>query len=180
MNRQFRYGFTIVELLIVIVVIAILAAITIVAFNGIQARAQYSKETQDFEHIRKLVELYKADKGYYPDSSTCNNVNSNYQSGWCGWDQGNGDSFIPGLVPTYANTLPTLDTSLPRNNTYLYKSSASTDGSSNGTMYYELIRYNSDTKLTAAEESNNPNLWTGDGYDHIAWGFKSIPSLPHW
>ena len=34
-------GFTIVELLIVIVVIAILASITIVAFNGIQARAQF-------------------------------------------------------------------------------------------------------------------------------------------
>ena len=32
-------GFTIVELLIVIVVIAILAAITIVAYNGIQDRA---------------------------------------------------------------------------------------------------------------------------------------------
>ena len=37
-----RSGFTIVELLIVIVVIAILAAITIVAFNGIQERARAS------------------------------------------------------------------------------------------------------------------------------------------
>ena len=38
MNRQQR-GFTIVELLIVIVVIGILAAITIVAFNGVQNKA---------------------------------------------------------------------------------------------------------------------------------------------
>ena len=37
--RQTKSGFTIVELLIVIVVIAILAAITIVAYNGIQNRA---------------------------------------------------------------------------------------------------------------------------------------------
>ncbi len=35
-------GFTIVELLIVIVIIGILAAITIVAFNGIQNRANLS------------------------------------------------------------------------------------------------------------------------------------------
>lgn len=41
--RRQTEGFTIVELLIVIVVIAILAAITIVAFNGIQNRA---KDTQ--------------------------------------------------------------------------------------------------------------------------------------
>jgi len=34
-NRSKPYGFTIVELLIVIVVIAILAAISVVAYNGI-------------------------------------------------------------------------------------------------------------------------------------------------
>ena len=37
-----KSGFTIVELLIVVVVIAILAAITIVAYNGIQNRAKVS------------------------------------------------------------------------------------------------------------------------------------------
>jgi prepilin-type N-terminal cleavage/methylation domain-containing protein len=40
-NKQ-QSGFTIVELLIVIVVIAILAAITVVAYNGIQDRARNS------------------------------------------------------------------------------------------------------------------------------------------
>lgn len=42
MLKTKQNGFTIVELLIVIVVIAILAAITVVAFNGIQARASDS------------------------------------------------------------------------------------------------------------------------------------------
>lgn len=39
-KRKEHYGFTIVELLIVIVVIGILATITVVAYNGIQARSK--------------------------------------------------------------------------------------------------------------------------------------------
>ena len=42
-----KAGFTIVELLIVIVIIGILAAITIVAYNGIQQRAQAATVQSD-------------------------------------------------------------------------------------------------------------------------------------
>lgn len=48
-------GFTIVELLIVIVVIAILAAITVVSYNGIQARAQQSKVASDISTLNKAI-----------------------------------------------------------------------------------------------------------------------------
>ncbi len=48
-------GFTIVELLIVVVVIAILAAITIVAYNGIQSQARSSKIQTDLGQLRKAV-----------------------------------------------------------------------------------------------------------------------------
>lgn len=48
-------GFTIIELLIVVVVIAILAAITVVAFNGIQARSQQSKISADLAQLRKAI-----------------------------------------------------------------------------------------------------------------------------
>lgn len=61
-----RFGFTIVELLIVIVVIGILAAITIVAYSGFQTRARDTIRTNDSTAIRKALELYKADKGSYP------------------------------------------------------------------------------------------------------------------
>tara|TARA_Y100000114_G_scaffold154697_1_gene177249 strand:+ start:648 stop:1286 length:639 start_codon:yes stop_codon:yes gene_type:complete len=59
-------GFTIVELLIVIVVIAILAAITIVAYTGIQARAQDSAMQTALRNITTKLEAYKALNGVYP------------------------------------------------------------------------------------------------------------------
>lgn len=65
-NKQ--AGFTIVELLIVIVVIGILAAITIVAFNGIQTRARDSERKSELRSVEKSLELYYADNGSYPDT----------------------------------------------------------------------------------------------------------------
>jgi general secretion pathway protein G len=58
-------GFTIVELLIVIVVIAILATISIVAYNGIQARSRDSIRKQDLATLVKATQLYYVDKGDY-------------------------------------------------------------------------------------------------------------------
>lgn len=57
--RTRREGFTIVELLIVVVVIAILAAITIVAYNGIQNRAKLSALQSDLENAAKTLEQFK-------------------------------------------------------------------------------------------------------------------------
>lgn len=67
MKRQ-SVGFTIVELLIVIVVIAVLAAITIVAYNGIQSRAKASEASTALAQAKKKLELYKVDNGSYPTS----------------------------------------------------------------------------------------------------------------
>ena len=50
-------GFTIVELLIVIVVIGILAAITIVAYNGVRARANQSKIDSDMRSMKQAIEI---------------------------------------------------------------------------------------------------------------------------
>jgi len=67
---QNKKGFTIVELLIVIVVIAILAVITIVAFNGIQNRAAFGKVQSELVSIKKGLMLYHADNGNYPITGT--------------------------------------------------------------------------------------------------------------
>jgi len=63
---QAERGFTIVELLIVVVVIAILAAITIVSYNGITARANASSAASNVETVQKIAESYNADGGKYP------------------------------------------------------------------------------------------------------------------
>jgi type II secretion system protein G len=59
-------GFTIVELLVVIVVIAILAAISIVAYTGIQNRARESAIASKEAQVKKKLEVYKVENDAYP------------------------------------------------------------------------------------------------------------------
>jgi len=70
-QRVRQSGFTIVELLIVIVVIGILATITIFAYNGVQERATNEKTSQALTAWVKALQLYKADKSQWPAYAIC-------------------------------------------------------------------------------------------------------------
>ena len=63
-------GFTIVELLIVIVVIGILAAITIVSFNGVQQRAGAAVLQSDLRSAATQLEIVSIDTGSYPGNTS--------------------------------------------------------------------------------------------------------------
>jgi prepilin-type N-terminal cleavage/methylation domain-containing protein len=62
-GQKNRQGFTIVELLIVIVVIGILAAITIVGYNGIQTKARATALVTGINSVEKAFRLLAAEQG---------------------------------------------------------------------------------------------------------------------
>jgi type IV pilus assembly protein PilA len=71
-NKQ--QGFTIVELLIVIVVIGILAALVITTFTGIQQKARDTERETDIKALQGQIEAYYAQKGNYPTRTNVNDA----------------------------------------------------------------------------------------------------------
>jgi general secretion pathway protein G len=79
LRRLRNSGFTVIELIIVIVVIGILAAIVIVSYNGIQQRAQDVGRLNDLDNVASLLALYAKDhNGLYP--ATTNNTTANWKT----------------------------------------------------------------------------------------------------
>lgn len=86
--RYRRSGFTIVELLIVIVVIAILAAITTVAYTGVQQRANNSAKIAAVKQLVTLIRGYTTLYDTYPSNGVycataenqCTNGSGNVQT----------------------------------------------------------------------------------------------------
>lgn len=137
-RREKGRGFTIVELLIVIVVIAILAAISIVAYNGIQERAKVSSIQSSLNDINKLVSMHYAEKGAYP-----------IRSAWVAQADSTKDTFIPGLVPEYTGSLPRATALTGGNGTFYYRTDAT------GTEYKLLYLYPSTESLPGSVANNS-------------------------
>ena len=122
-KQKRQSGFTIVELLIVIVVIGILAAITIVAYDGIQQRARNITTISAVKDYMKLYAAYAVDYDVYPGSGNyC--LGTGYQGGLC-WDNrtyAESTAANTGLL-NYAKSLPNPSTArVYRNATDGYRS----------------------------------------------------------
>ncbi len=66
MTRNGRHGFTIIELLIIIVLVAILASITVVSYGGIQGRAEKVRTESVVKTYMKALEMHYSEFGRYP------------------------------------------------------------------------------------------------------------------
>ena len=72
-TKKISGGFTLIELLVVIAVIGILASVVMASLNSARAKARDVRRMADLGEIRKAIEFYYDDHGYYPPSR-------------CGWD----------------------------------------------------------------------------------------------
>lgn len=66
-NRKLK-AFTLIELLVVIMIIAILAAMIVPRIISRQAEAKIGAARSDLVNLRKMLDTYRLDVGYYPTS----------------------------------------------------------------------------------------------------------------
>ena len=71
-NIKLNKGFTIVELLVVIVVIGILAAITMVSYTGVTDKANLAANQSNASSIQQAADTYYAENQVYPTAAQIN------------------------------------------------------------------------------------------------------------
>lgn len=67
--KKFSKGFTLIEMLIVITIIALLASLILVGMGGARAKTRDSRRIADLHNVMNALELYYAKNAYYPIES---------------------------------------------------------------------------------------------------------------
>ena len=159
-TTSFYPAFTIVELLIVVIVIAILATISIVAYNGIRQRATDSAIASKESTAKKKLETYKVENDSYPeDQATFDSLTG----------QKPGDKFYT----TYSSSSPhgpytlftTGDSSGGGNN----------DAIANGSFMQSITTANCPTTRTMAVDArDNKTYWVQKLADGKCWMLTNL------
>ena len=71
-----RRGFSLIELMFVVAIIVILAAVIIPNFTGITDRSKTARVSEDFSNFATALELYRGDWGTFPIATTSVAVNN--------------------------------------------------------------------------------------------------------
>lgn len=82
-NKKSKSGFTFIELLVVISIIAVLATFAIINFSGAQARARDGQRKSDLRQTQTALRLYYNQFDEFPENSTFNTINT-YGINGCG------------------------------------------------------------------------------------------------
>ena len=75
-GKKMRKGFSLIELMFVVAIIVILAAVIIPNFTGITERSKTARVSEDFSNFATALELYRADWGTFPKATTAVKVNA--------------------------------------------------------------------------------------------------------
>lgn len=127
-------GFTIVELLIVIVIIGILAALVITTYNGIQARARDTARITKVKEIAKAIEAYYIDNSQYPTIQDGNGAETICGSQTENWGHCDRNQILATALTPYMKIDPTSLSNATQGSYYYYYTSQST----NNYQYYGL------------------------------------------
>lgn len=93
-------GFTIIELVVVIAIIAVLSGIIISNINEYQAKARDAKRISDLDNIRKALEMYRVANGFYPPVACGYDCNGYYFSSNANWQ------ILENYLKPYISPLP--------------------------------------------------------------------------
>lgn len=100
-NNKFQFGYTLIEIIVVISIIGFILTVALYAFNYSRALARDTKRVADLSQIKKSIEMFRNEKGHYPDTTDFGD-----NSGECIGDQdsgGNNRAGITGCSSAHAN-----------------------------------------------------------------------------
>ncbi len=67
-RRKTRAAFTLIELLLVLVILAVLASIVVLNFGSVNAKKNDAKAKTDITNLETALEMYKSDVGDFPST----------------------------------------------------------------------------------------------------------------
>lgn len=102
-----KRGFSIIELLVVIVVIGILASISLSTFNGAKIRTRDSRRKVDLQTVKIAMSLFKRDKNVYPNFAGIVGANTDVADCVVGSDRTVSWTSLQSQLANYLSILPT-------------------------------------------------------------------------